>query len=240
MTTKLNQNVPEILKDLSSGYSNHNKFVNTHWFAIAIISILILMPGQESSTAINLPFNIGQVKNTDFYPFAAVLLGLLIISFGSIQIRSVRTKKLIEKVICEIKEKDGNIYGIDLRDIFDSIIEPSIFRLAPIAQFIRGKYQFFHNSENCPKYLKILSTFYFFILKLISYLVIYFLPFYAMLKCYQLGDLLSTKYQLMNIPIVIIWAIDFLSLIVLLQLFISDFTFFIKSLKNIYKSWTYN
>ena len=61
---------------------------------------------------------------------------------------------------------------------------PSLSRVAPLAQLLRGKYQFYSSSEGCPTWLRLLSVGYYASLKFVSYIVFFLLPIWALWRAY--------------------------------------------------------
>ena len=62
------------------------------------------------------------------------------------------------------------------RELFDMSRVPSLNRVAPIAQSLRGKYQFFSTGKDCPRWRRILTVMYYVLLKLVALTVYFVLP----------------------------------------------------------------
>jgi hypothetical protein len=62
--------------------------------------------------------------------------------------------------------------------------QPSLSRVAPLAQSLRGQHQFFSTKKQCPKWLRKASVIYYVLLKTVSMLVYFGFPAWAFLKAF--------------------------------------------------------
>jgi len=204
---EIKEEIPEFIKQLTEGLSNHIKSASRYWLALAVVSLVTISTSITSITPdtstgginpkkaaaieqpISLPFSLGKIRKNQFYPFSAALMSILIISFGSSHCQSIRSRKLINIALRDTKDLVKLPGGIDLRDAFEAISTNSINRTVPIAQLLLGKYQFYPDKENQPFFQKYLALIYHIVLKLITYLVVYVLPAYALFIAYNEGKL---------------------------------------------------
>ena len=230
--SKLDDHLPEYFYKLIDGHSTHSKQTGKFWISLAIISILTIISSSGTGSTINLPFGIGPVSRVDFFPFALLAISIFIIGFGSSHIQAVRVTKLIHRVIKD-NEDDPYIGGIHIQDFFDSVVTPSFNRVAPLGQILQGKYQFFPEAKQIPKYLKVLGYSYYLVLKFITFIVMYAFPFYALKISYSNSILANGDASLLGIPIIILKIFGIIGALVLLQLLIVDVLFVIRVTKRL-------
>lgn len=236
--------IPEFLIQMTNGLSNHIRTAPRLWLALAVISIATISfsgktvdtTSQESisKTTVSLPFNIGEISKKQFYPFSASLLSILIISFGAAQSQSIRSRKLVNKALREMEKHIKLPGGCDLRDSIDVILVNSINRTVPLAQLLLGKYQFYPQKNKQPRLIKVIAVAYQIILKLLSYLVVYALPAYALYLSFHIGELFVTTNNLWGIPIFFLWFVAGIGSIILIQLFILEIIYAVTSICKIF------
>ncbi len=137
----------------------------------------------EKQNKIKIPIIGVKIPRNIFYPFALGLISVIMIAYGSANCQWNRTRILIQKIIKFKKErKESYIIPevLHIHDYFDSMLLPIINRVAPVAQILRGKYQFYPKSKECPCCLICLSLLVYFILKLITFCIVYIFPFIAL------------------------------------------------------------
>lgn len=235
--------VPEFIVQLMNGCSVQTRVATRLWVALAFVSLLAIMPNQTGprppiNTKVDLPFSLGKVNRSDFYPFATLVISILIVGFGSANTQSTRSRKLIQKAIVALEDSvdlPGKIY---LLDAFDAMTTPSINRTAPLAQNLQGSYQFYPMSQECPASRTLLSAAYYITLKSLSFLVMYCFPAYALISSFQQGGLTSWDARPWNIHVVFFWFAATIALIILLQLFITDILYTKDALKHIAVRWS--
>ena len=234
--------IPDLIIQLSDGLSNHIKASARYWMALALISVITIVSivPEASNTVINsnntvtLPFGFGDINQNYFYPFSAVLISLLTISFGASQAQMIRARKLANTVL-RATYKDINFSGdIDLRDAFDVINATSINRTAPLAQLILGSHQFYPSKDKQPIIRKIIAITYQAALKTASYLVIYLLPFYALYISFIYGELLNSGNSTLVMPFYFLWVVSGLATLILLQLLCLEIIYSFSAFKRIF------
>jgi hypothetical protein len=237
-----NLSLPNFFVHLTNGFSTQTKVATRFWTILALVSLLAVMPNhitneRTGETKVKMPFSIGEVERSDFYPFATLFISILIIGFGSANFQAVRSRRLIQRAIEALNGDLAFPGNIHLQDIFDAIASPSINRIAPLAQILQGKFQFYPESKNCPKTRTLLSTIYYFLLKAVTILVMYIFPAYALINSFVLGELFDWNARPWKIHIIFFWFISLMALLILFQLFISDIFFIKRALKRIAGRW---
>jgi hypothetical protein len=240
------EKIPEFLLQLTDGLSIHIKSASRYWMALALISVITIISTitiqpstykhEENATdpSIALPFSLGKIDKTQFYPFSAALISILIISFGSSQAQMIRTRKLINSVLRENNNDTNLPGGIDLRDAFDSISASSINRTVPIAQLLLGEHQFYPAKDNQPKARKVFAVIYQVALKLVSYLVVYLLPAYALYVSFIFGELFCVSNNVFGLPVYFIWFVSLMSMAILFQLLLLELLYAINTVQRIF------
>lgn len=171
----------ELIKDLSEGYSAQSQTANRFWVLLIVASIVTLTGrAEKDSGLIELPFTLGKVSIIDFYSIMIILISVLSIAFASAMIQAIRARKLIQNVIDSIPELNRYIGGIHIQDIVDVTLKPTFNRVAPIAQYLHGKDQFFDGKKKPGT--KIVAVVVYTFLKVITFIFIYLIPFYSINK----------------------------------------------------------
>jgi len=83
-----------------------------------------------------------------------------------------------------VSRKDAHDY-VHPRELFDMCRLPSLNRVAPLAQSLRGRYQFFAGKKDCPMWLRIASAGYYALLKVASLTVFFGLPSWALWSAFR-------------------------------------------------------
>ena len=237
------EKIPDFLIQLTDGLSIHIKSATRYWMALALVSAITITStipvkpqhrDQKNDVSITLPFGLGNINKIQYYPFSASLISLLIISFGASQAQMIRTRKLINLVLRENIEKPLLPGGIDLRDAFDSISVSSINRTVPIAQLLLGEYQFYPAKDKQPKLRKVIAVLHQVILKIVSYLVVYLLPAYALYSSFVFGNLFCVSSGIFGLSIYFIWFVSFAAITILLQLFLLELSYAFNAIHRIF------
>ncbi|OGU57883.1 MAG: hypothetical protein A2V66_17580 [Ignavibacteria bacterium RBG_13_36_8] len=216
--------ITENVKQLAEAVSTQTKVANKTWLTTMIVALLILFPPINKDNPqdnVTLLFNIATVNATIFYPVVFAVLSVLIVAFSSAHAQAVRAQKLAHKSLNKINT--SALFGIHPKDYFDMAQSASVNRVAPLAQLVRGKFQFRDNSNSCPKWLILLTSIYYLFLKIIAAVVFLLLPAFAYWKAYQAA--IDTQ----NVPN---WSIIFLAIIgfsSLIVVAISDFQYVINT-----------
>lgn len=205
------KSIPDYLVKLIEGFSTYAKLSSKIWITIALLSIVTLLP--KIPDKINF-FDSIEVENNYIYQFSFIIISILIISFGSVWSQTIRTRKLIQRVIDDTKAEyifKGNIY---LSDIIDGILYPSLARVAPLSQMLQGKHQFFPEAYNISVFKKCFAAFYYLILKAISILLLIFLPGYSLIISFIEGKIYDIGTTTGKIPIEFFWIIGIITFLI--------------------------
>jgi hypothetical protein len=183
--------IPSIVKDLAEAVSTQAKQANKLWLVMMAIAFIVLFPptSGSSATSVELPFKIATVSASDFYPVVFYLFSVLIIAFATAHAQTIRAYKLANIALDNMH--DSVWLTIHPRDLFDMSRTSGLNRTAPLAQMLRGGFQFFDKSATCPSWLRILTGLYYLILKLASSLVFWVLPSIAYYLAWTKVDFLG-------------------------------------------------
>jgi hypothetical protein len=235
MSTDSTPTVPDLLGRLAEGFSQQNRIATSYWIALAIVAALSLIPSPLSGK-IALPFLSVEVSTADFYPFATILISLLIVGYGSSNVQVTRTRRLVHKYL-DSKRKSGEEFivpaTIHLQDVFDSITTPSINRVAPLAQILQGQNQFYPEASKRSLLRSIIASIYFVLLRGVGMLTIEVFPGYALAMAFLKGNLIVPGSNPWGIPVIFFWAVGAVAYIILIQLLVIDVLFGIRSVKRI-------
>lgn len=178
--------VTNAVKQLAEAASTQIKSANKMWLSIVVISLLVLFPPSSAyspTSEVELPFKLATVASYKFFPILFGLMSVLIVAFASSYAQALRAHSLtIAAVKKIISTAIGGIYP---QDLYDMLTIVSANRVGPLAQLLRGKYQFFDKSHLCPSWLRVVTAIYYFILKSIAWGVYWMLPAYAYFIAYE-------------------------------------------------------
>jgi hypothetical protein len=200
-----------------------------------MVSCIITITGRpdKESSLIELPFTLGKVNSSDFYSIMIILICTLSIAFASAMIQAIRARKLIQTIIDGIDEKDKYSDKVHIQDLVDCTLKPTFNRVAPIAQYLLGKNQFFSDRKPSKK-IKLLSTFFYSILKVTTFIFIYFIPVAAVYKSWKALNL-DKIGSTIGIPAFLLVTLIILSIIVTVILFYGDIKYFFGVIRKIRK-----
>jgi hypothetical protein len=97
----------------------------------------------------------------------------------------MRAQKLAHSVIDEQGTIVSKSCAIHPRDYFDMLCKPSLNRVASLAQSLRGKHRFFSNKHELPKWQGTMTVIYYGLLKLISFVIYFLIPIFALWHAHQ-------------------------------------------------------
>lgn len=225
-----NDCLPKFLVQLIDGFSAQAKVTARFWLALALVSILTVMPGTDK---VQIQFLSISISRVEFYPFAALLSSILIIGFGSAYIKMIGTRELIDRVLSDIENQLKLAGNIHPKDAFDCIVSPNINQIAPIAQSLLGEFQYFPEKAKCPPFRKCISTIYYSLLKFAAILITFVFPGYALIKSIAIGGSGSWRGFSWGIPVPIFWFVNLISFTILIQLLLGDINYWWRALKRI-------
>ncbi|MBO9564898.1 MAG: hypothetical protein J7621_19130 [Niastella sp.] len=211
--------IPDFLLKLTDGCSIYAQVATKYWVVCALLSILTLSV-QDLSGAVKLPFDLPELSKVDFFPFMFLIISVLFIVFGSSTAQAIRARMLINRFIYS----EGNNFvlpaKIYLPDVIDVILYPAINRVAPLVQVLQPMNKFLPEAnEISSSGKKSLLIWYYGFLKVVSAIILYGLPSFALIYCIymvvQFSDSLSwiTKTLLIIVsPLVIITLVTLILL----------------------------
>ena len=172
------QSIP-IVKELAGAVFTQSQVANRYWIALMAVALFALLPrvGPSQTQTIDLPLGLGAVEPASLHPALFALLVVLIVAFAAAHAQQVRAQKLAQAYIDKMTVVDGELHP---RELFDMLRQPSVIRVAPLAQSLRGKYQFFGTAGECPAALWWGSVVYYGVLKLASIGISFLLPGWAL------------------------------------------------------------
>ncbi len=94
-----------------------------------------------------------------------IMLSVLIIAFCSAHAQSLRTQKLEQNIL---KGNDTPVLSHHPKDYFDFLQIPSLTRMVPLAQILRGDNQFFKDKDKNSPFMICFAGAYYFVLKIIK------------------------------------------------------------------------
>jgi uncharacterized membrane protein (DUF485 family) len=177
----------ELVRDLAGAVSAQAQVANRSWLALTTVALYALIPHTANTVGkIALPFNLGEVEPIWFHGLVFYMLAVLAIVFASAHTQQVRAQKLAQKAIDSLGDSLGGTVGclIHPREYFDIWRTPSLIRVAPLAQALRGKYQFFSTSHGLSQWRKRFTVTYYGLLKVVSLVVYFLLPVLALWRAY--------------------------------------------------------
>ena len=218
-----------LVTELAGAVSTQAKVANRAWLSLITVALFAVLPRAFSKEGnVSLPWNIGEVEQVWFHAIAFLILVVLTIFFAAAHAQQIRAQRLAQTVVDSlvVSQISGDI--IHPRELFDMLRMPSLNRIAPLAQLLRGKYQFYVNMERCPAWLRIISTGYYGAIKLVSYLVFFCLPAWALWRAYGMVSLTGW------------WRVLFttggcVAVITLLQVLLTDAIYTAKVLQHLWK-----
>lgn len=176
-----------LVSELAGAVSTQATVANRTWLALITGALFAVLPRTQDpkNGNLSLPWNIGEVDPGWFHAIAFFILVVLAISFASAHAQQIRAQKLTQAVISSLAKMQAPDEAVHPRELYDMLRTPSLNRVAPLAQLLRGKYQFYASSR-CPGWLRMLSVLYYGIVKLVSFVVFYLLPIWALWRAYTL------------------------------------------------------
>jgi hypothetical protein len=186
MTASEEYNKMSIVKDLAEAVSTQSKITNRTWLATITVSVLILFSSELASQGkIPLPFSMGNVEQKIFYPIGFSIQAVLILALAVAHALALRARKLAHLIIATLEPKCFLNTPYSIRDFFDVMQISCLPRVAPLAQWIRGPYQFSDKENQCPNSLRYISTAYYIVLKFIATTVLFLMPGSALYYSYK-------------------------------------------------------
>ena len=162
-----------LVKDLAEAVSIQAQVANRAWISLTTVALFALVPQasvQNGNTS--LPFGIK--VDLEWFPLVVFcVLVVLIIFFSSAHAQQMRAQKLAHSVIDSLDTKHHADNIVHPRDLFDMLRMPSLNRVAPLAQLLKG------STPGTSKYSiwrRIVAVSYYILLKLVGLVVFFGLP----------------------------------------------------------------
>jgi hypothetical protein len=165
------------VKELAAGVSVQTQVANRVWLALMTVALVAELPhGADKSPDLSLPFGLGSVGSTYFYPVAFFILVVLAVAFAAAHAQVIRAGVQAQKMLDSLCKVHSG--GVDPREMFDMARTPSLNRVAPLAQLAIDQF------SATRWWVRILGILYYIVLKLLSVLVYYGLPVWAVWQAY--------------------------------------------------------
>jgi len=171
----------QFIRDLAAAVSLQSKVANRLWLTLMTVVVfsLLQMAAPQQQTQVSLPLNLGAIPMGILYPVLFAILIILTVAFSSAHAQQVRARKYANRYINLLPTTEKEPHP---RELFDMLCQPSIARVAPLAQTLRGDYQFFETIKDCPAWRWHTSTVYYAILKASAIGIYFLLPGWALLS----------------------------------------------------------
>ena len=215
-------NVPEKdgwsgrVKELASAVSTQAQVANRAWLALTTVALVATIPHVPKENGnLALPFGLGDVKPAVFDTVALSILVVLSIAFAAAHAQQIRAQKLAQRELDSLPNEAPSGGGLHPREMFDMWCLPSLNRVAPLAQLLNGRYQFFPESPNCPAWRRRVTVAYYVLLKVASIVVYYGLPGWALWQARG-----SIRYS-GGVGLILVLG-SFIAGVALVQVFLSD------------------
>jgi len=224
------KSIPEHLAKLIEGCSVYAEIATKYWLSCAVISIFALS-AKPADDKVKLPFDLPELYKSQFYPFAFLLISILVIMFASVTAQAIRARNLINRFIYNPVNRmvfSGNIF---LQDIVDTVLFPAINRVAPLAQVLQGKNQFFPEANEVTAGWKTVLKVYYAALKLIAAVILYGLPGYALY--FTAINITVNDHSLWNLPVIFLWVAGIFAGISILTIAVMDIRYTARALSKI-------
>jgi hypothetical protein len=168
------------IRDLASAASTHARVADRAW--IAVITVAVASIFQTPGKDVFLLFNFRVTDTTSFYTLSFGLLAVLLVAFSAAHAQQVR---VIQLALTQVTSVPCGDELISSRELFDMFHEPSVVRVAPLAQILRGKFQFSTTVRDCPPCLRRATAAYYAVLKASASVIYFGLPAYALFIAYN-------------------------------------------------------
>ena len=157
-------------KELVDSFSRHAKLANKYMLGILLCSVTYVA-NNPIKDEIELPF-VGKISGDYYHLILLILITCLIILFSSANLMALRIREYYNIHFNEPNDKD----------FIDLTVEPTIFRMAPIAWMIKNKSIFHFNILESNKTWKKVELGVYFILKFFVFVIVYVFPSIVLLK----------------------------------------------------------
>ncbi len=210
--------------ELVESFSKHAKLSNKYMFGILFVSVTIAMK-LNPTDKIELPF-VGEVTVELYYLISIALLSCLIILFSSSHLMALRIREYYNLFFD--KEND--------KDYFDLVVEPTIFRMAPISWMIKNRSVFFINRDKENNDWKKIELVVYFVLKLFVFIIAYLFPLVILFIILYKSDVLNFCTDINLIIRLFLISLTVISIISFVIVWINEVSFILKMPRKIFKN----
>lgn len=218
-----------LIKELAEAVSTQARVANRLWLTLITVVVFAFFRlagvGEEAQT-VPLPFDLGPVSTTYLYPILFAILVILAVAFASAHAQQVRAHRLARRYIDSLSTTNTMIHP---QELFDILLQPSVVRVAPLAQSLRCKYQFHSTAADCPVWLWRASVVYYEALKVGAIGIYFLLPAWAL---WSLGE----KLWKTNAVPGIFWIFSAIAGFALVQVIITEVVVCFEVLRHLRKS----
>jgi hypothetical protein len=186
----------EQVKELAAGVSVQTQVANRVWLALMTVALVAVLPrGTSKNPDLPLPFGLGTVDSTLFYPVAFFILVALAVAFAAAHAQLIRAGVRAQQMIDLLSKGSLEESRVDPRGMFDMGRIPSLNRVAPLAQLAIDQFSAITGQQ---WWVRGLGVLYYLLLKFLSLLVYYGLPLLAVKQAYanasqpKLNDIVSS------------------------------------------------
>jgi hypothetical protein len=190
----------EVIERLAKAVSTQAEVANRIWLGLVTVAIVGLLPKTPSAGFpgdVDLPFSLGHVVEASFHLIVFLMIVVFAIAFSAAHAQQIRAQTLAQDVINTLPNHATGTLGMHPRELFDLLRLPSLNRVAPLAQLLRGRFQFYRSHASCPAWLRIVTTLYYISLKLTSMVVFFGLPAFSLYHSYKLTQVAGYLWWLM-------------------------------------------
>jgi hypothetical protein len=187
-----------LVRELAGAVSTQAQVANRAWIALMTVAFFAVLPRSPSKAGnLPLPFNLGEVDAAWFHVVAFSILVVLTITFAAAHAQQIRAQRLAQSFVDSLGcNHSSSNELISLRELFDMWRAPSLNRIAPLAQLLRGRYQFQKGAAGCPTWLRFVTVVYYGLFKIASLAVFFGLPVWALWHSYVTTVSLSPQLHL--------------------------------------------
>jgi hypothetical protein len=192
----------EVIEKLAKAVSTQAEVANRIWLGLVTVAIVGLLPKTPSAGFpgdVDLPFGLGHVVEASFHLIVFLMIVVFGIAFSAAHAQQIRAQTLAQDFISTLPNHATGTLGMHPRELFDLLRLPSLNRVAPLAQLLRGRSQFYRSRASCPAWLRIVTTLYYIPLKLTSMVVFFGLPAFSLYHSYKLTQVAGYLWWFMII-----------------------------------------
>ena len=222
-------NAPPV-KDLANACSTQVRVTNRYWLALLGVTLVVVFPRDLPDGLTKLPFDLAVVPTSIFGLLGLIMVATITIAFCTAHAQVMRALDIANTIIRRTYKVPSAMAHDDSKELFDALCEPSIARVAPLAQIARGKYQFFSGRDDCPIWLMRLTAAYHIMLKSCSILVYWGVPALAMCIAtarYHVREDFAWKLNRL------VWLLVIMASFALIQMFFLELRQIVRASKDI-------